>query len=119
MMSHLHEFNHPYYCSESNFYSNEPRERYQSVGDFLAEWEDQDCDLNLCFRWDVTSYDEESVSDKTYHVSVFIMLQRKGIFKPIHIEQYDPEHDEPLIRPYLQKHWERLKEIWAPISGGE
>jgi len=110
----LHEPEHPYYCSESNFYAVNVAERYENVSDFLEGWMDQDIDRNLCFRWDVHQCD-----DKTYYAEIFIIQQRKGIFKPIVITSYIPDRDEPLIRPYLEKHWAVLQSLWRPISDPE
>ena len=28
---------HPYYCSDSNFYSNEPNQRYETATEFLDD----------------------------------------------------------------------------------
>ena len=50
---HLWDFDHPYYCSESNYYSNEPGQTWESWVDFVNEgMYDSDPDLNLLFRWD-------------------------------------------------------------------
>lgn len=102
---------HPYYCSDSNFYSNEPSQYFESLADFLDEFEDADPDLNLCFRWDINRDDESG----EYSANIFLILQRKGIFKPCSIEKVDLESIDR-FNSYLEKHWELLKELWKPIS---
>lgn len=98
-------------CSDSNFHSGEPRTEYDSVSDFLEDYDDNDIALNLVFRWDILK-DED-----TGHMSamIFIMYQRKGIFDPIVIKNIS-ESDFEKLGSYLKKHWKYLKEIWEPIS---
>ena len=44
---------HPYYCSESNYYSNKPSMTWETMTEFLDEFEGTDIDMNLVFRWDI------------------------------------------------------------------
>jgi len=108
---------HPYYCSDSNFYSNEPRERYQTMTAFLDDFEHCDIDMNLMFRWDIrnSSDDEDGKKAGRYEAEVFLMLQRKGIFKPVMISSVN-EVEAQRFKIYAQKHWEVLNNIWSPIS---
>ena len=101
---------HPYYCSESNYYSNEAYQEYDTMTDFLSAFEGMDVDMNLIFRWDVYKIDDES-----YSCHVYMMLQRKGIFIPHYIERVTEEEAEKFIE-YLKIHWARLQEMWLPIS---
>lgn len=112
--SDLIAFDHPYYCSGSNHYSNEPRSSYETLADFLDDFEETDVDMNLCWRWDMKPKDEDDLSQGHY-AQVFLMLQRKGIFKPCEIATVRPEH-LPRFRTYLEKHWKTLQALWAPIS---
>ena len=98
---------HPYYCSESNYYSNEPNEEYETMEDFLDEWFDADVDYNHVFRWDV-SVDED---DGNVYAQVFVMLQRKGIFKPIYIENFEPESVDRFV-DFIRMHEEVVKKLW-------
>jgi len=102
---------HPYYCSDSNYYSNEAAQEFATFADFYEEFHDADLDYNLIFRFDVREREES----KRCYAEIFMMLQRKGIFKPITIQYFD-EKDEELAIPLLNKHWEKLKEMWKPIS---
>lgn len=108
---------HPYYCSGSNFYSNEPQQRYATMTDFLDDFEDADIDMNLCFRWDVWKEVDEETEEPTglYSAEVFLMLQRKGIFKPCTIRSFKQEEVERFV-DYLEKHHEVLKQMWAPFN---
>lgn len=113
----LAEAQHPYYCSDSNYYSNEPRERYKNMTDFLNCFEAADIDMNLCFRWDVWKEIDEETGNPTgkYSAEVFLMLQRKGIFKPCFIRSFKQEEVERFVA-YAKKHHETLKKIWAPFN---
>lgn len=96
---------HDYYCHDNNFYSNKPREEFESWPDFMASYRDADVDMNLVFRWDINDG----------CMNIFMMQQRKGIFKPIIINRVTDE-DVQSIQEYLNKHWEKLVRIWRPIS---
>jgi hypothetical protein len=113
----LKETNHPYYCSESNFYSNEASMRFETMSDFLDSFEEADIDMNLCFRWDIKPHwdNEGDGVSEGYRAEVFIMIQRKGIFKPITIDRIT-EEDLPRFEKYLLKHWEVMKKIWNPLT---
>ena len=108
---------HPYYCSSSNYYSNEPKQYYETITDFLDDFEDADIDMNLCFRWDVRKEVDEETGGPTglYSAEVFLMLQRKGIFKPCMIGSFKQEEVERFVK-YLEKHHEVLKQMWAPFN---
>ncbi len=49
---------HPYYCSESNYYSNDANAEWETMTDFLAEFDSADVDMNLVFRWDIRQRDK-------------------------------------------------------------
>lgn len=108
---------HPYYCSESNYYSNEPHEEYETMTEFLDVYETADVDMNLCFRWDIKnrSDDDDGVKAGRYYADVFMMMQRKGIFKPVEIKHIN-EIEAERFMVYIQKHWETVKKLWEPLS---
>lgn len=108
---------HPYYCSESNFFSNEAGGNWETATDFLDEFEDADIDMNLVFRWDVKQKrnDETDELIDGYYAEIFMMLQRKGIFKPHWISSVT-EDEADRLEAYLKNHWDRMKEIWTPIG---
>jgi len=111
---------HDYYCSECNYYSNRPAQKYGNMTEFMDEYEDTDIDMNLCFRWDIREKRDSETDEPTgsYCAEVFIMQQRKGIFKPIMIENVN-EEEAIRFKKYAKKHWEKLKQIWKPISKGK
>lgn len=103
---------HPYYCSENNFYSLEPKERFSTVSDFLDEFEEADVDMNLVFRWDIKSnINDNSAKIEGYYMEIFMILQRKGIFKPIFIESIK-EDEVPRLLKYLERHKEVIDKFW-------
>lgn len=102
---------HPYYCSGSNYFSNEANEVYESMTDFLEMYGNADIDMNLIFRWDIT-WDEEIGEYTAY---VFIMKQRKGIFSPCEIKSIS-EKEAKEFEVIAKKHWLKLIELWEPIS---
>ena len=108
---------HPYYSSDSNWYSNEAGETWESMTDFLDEYEDADVDMNLVFRWDIHENTDDE-SDKplgTYSAEIFIIHQRKGIYSPQRIESVK-EDEIPRLKEYLAKHWAQMRKMWEPIS---
>jgi hypothetical protein len=107
---------HPYYCSDNNYYSNEASQRYDNWQDFFNEWNDADVEYNHVFRFDIIeNTNNEEIGLGTYYASVFIMLQRKGIFMPCHIESIS-EMDKDSVIEFLEKHWNEVKKMWKPFS---
>ena len=104
---------HPYYCSDNNYYSNDPAQSYTVWPEFYAEFKDADEDYNLCFRWDIKEYSE---SPGRYRMEIFMMIQRKGIFKPVSIRLVT-EADLPEVLEYLNRHWAKMQQLWSPLSG--
>lgn len=108
--------NHPYYCHDNNYYSNDAAMQFDTATDFLDCFADADIDMNLCFRWDVYEREDElGNATGAYRAGVFIMLQRKGIFKPCSIRSIG-EHEVERFVEYLQMHHETLHRMWNPIS---
>ena len=106
---------HDYYCSESNYYSKEPRSVYETFSDFTDEWGEHDIDMNLIFRWDIAINEDNDENPTGYNAEIFMIQQRKGIFKPIRIENITQD-DIPKFIEIVTPHWEKLKKIWRPIS---
>ena len=117
----LASIDHPYYANAGNYYSNEWPQQWDTMTDFLDEFEDADLDYNLVYRWDVEPYDGHHSSDvipDTYSAQVTIIGQRKGIYGP-HVIRKFREHEVARFCAYLEKHWQNLQTIWAPFSGAE
>lgn len=123
----LWEIDHPYYCTEGNYYVpgnrwNEVHSEYDSWQDFIADWGDLDPDLNLVFRWDwkrAAPDDYEPDDDGVIRVPedrllVFWVLQRKAILRST--ECIVTEADEPAVREWLAERAKTIAAIWEPIA---
>ena len=109
---------HPYYASDSNYYSTSARVVWHTMSDFLDEFEgdDVDVDLNLVYRWDVRErYDDDDNPLGMYKAEVFIIKQRKGIYMP-NIIDHVYEADVSRFIEYLQPHQETLRAMWEPLT---
>lgn len=105
---------HPYYASDINYYSNEPCKTHACFSDWYEEFKDADIDMNLIIRFDVYEEDEDNEFGSCY-AQITIIHQRKGIYAAHLINSFD-EEDEKLLIPLLQRHWQRIKDNWEPIS---
>lgn len=121
MSAHLWEVEHAYYCSESNYYSNEPGASYKTWADFMSEWGASDLDYNLVFRWDWKEGADEGAGEFTGDVNyrngtlyLFFILQRKGIFSCQQIEVC--RADEPAVLAFLAPRFAYLTELWSPLK---
>lgn len=108
---------HPYYCSTTNYFSNEASEHYSTMQDFVEMYHDADIDMNLIFRWDIEEVLDEDTDEPTgkYRAEVFLMKQRKGIFSPCVIDSVTDE-ELPGFLEIAKKHWAYLTDLWMPIS---
>lgn len=103
---------HDYYCSDSNYYSNEASVSYPDWESFYKEFKDSDIDMNLIFRWDLKQ--KERFAEDSYEMQLFMIKQRKGIFSPIVIH-FVYEKDVNEVVDFLSKHKNKLNSIWNPI----
>ena len=106
---------HPYYASDNNYYSNEAGARWETMTDFLAEFRDNDVNMNLVYRWDVKPRDENNLDTGRFYAGVFIIHQRKGIYAPHYIANINEEEAKQFIE-YLKPHHAKLKELWQPLT---
>lgn len=118
MTQHLWEIDHPYYCTEGNYYENGLHQAYDSWQAFYEDWGHNDPDLNLVFRWDWDRPDPsdyepygETVPGDT--LKVFWVLQRKAILRST--ECVIAEADEPAVRAWLAERAKTIAAIWQPI----
>lgn len=117
-MKHLWEIDHPYYCNDGNYYSNDTVFLHDSWQDYLSEFDlsHTDMDYNLVFRWDWKRPQGEDdwgqfMPDDALHL--YHMAQRKGAFW-VHIVRVK-ESDEDSVREYLTAYAEHMKKIWEPL----
>jgi hypothetical protein len=101
---------HDYYASDSNYYSNDAGQKWNTFQDFYDEYQDADIDMNLIYRWDIKKDDDENL-----YMEIFIIHQRKGIYAPHFIESVS-ESDFENIQKLLQPHLDKLAKIWLPFS---
>jgi len=113
-LEELAAMDHPYYCSESNFYKNfKTDNRFSTMSKFLYSFEESDIDMNLCFRWDVNLKDDNDISSG-YCAEVFLMQQRKGIFYPCIIKHFKENEVHRFLR-YLEKHRKVMNKFWCEL----
>ncbi|AFC22722.1 hypothetical protein VchM-138_0043 [Vibrio phage vB_VchM-138] len=103
---------HPYYCSTINYYNNDSNLVFNTMTEFLDEFENMDPDLNLMFRWDVKRDEDEGDG---YYAECFIMLQRKGIFPPCSIKSFKESEVERFVE-YARMHRNVLNKMWQPLQ---
>lgn len=118
-MARLWEVNHPYHCQVGSYFEKGHHHEFDFWGDFILEWGDDlknKVDMNLIFRFDWLS--AEDLKSKNDQVYLYIFHQRKARNSSISIEVKpdDKERVEEELIKLLIPHWERLNEIWVPIS---
>ena len=102
---------HDYYCHDSNYFSKDAAQDFETWAEFYNEYHDADIDMNLIFRWDIFKED----GNHHYSMKVYIMGQRKGIFTPIRIDYVHDDNFEQ-IKSLLQPHFDKLQNLWQPFS---
>lgn len=140
---HLWEIDHPYYCSEGNYYRSDHHNRFESWADFaqparflsrepftegnvLYDWDD---DLNMLFRWDWKKADPEDYylkpgdpddesdafaeAQKTDLLLLFFMHQRKAKNSSAEVRVTDA--DEPAVRQWLEGKAQYMRKLWEPL----
>lgn len=118
----LRNTNHSYYCNDANYYSNKSLVEFKTWEDFKSSWLNEDLwidhDYSHCFRFDIKSHFDteldEEIKDK-FSLHLYMMLQRKGNFIPILINEIT-ENDMQEIERYLTDCWKYLKNQWAEFS---
>lgn len=121
---------HAYYCHDANYYvsaangQNRGRCVYETWEEFKEGWfvgannEYYDHDYNHCFRYDIAPHvdpdTDEDIPGK-FSLSLYMMLQRKGIFRPVYIDEIT-EEDMPEIEAYLRGCWDYLQRQWQEVS---
>lgn len=124
--THLWEFDHPYYCSEGNFFQAGQHEVLDSWAEFATPQEllyDFDDDLNLLWRWDwkradPADYEYELERDPSFELPgdrllLFFMMQRKA--RNMSAEVAVTEADEPAVREWLEKKALHMRKLWEPM----
>ena len=120
-MMRLWEAKHPYYMNEGNYFKAGQHQSWPTWDRFESSWKDSDIDYNWFVRWDWLEGDENGAGEFLGDV-----YYRNGILKMQLIGQrkaYLGSHeiavcraDEPRVRDFLQKYWDYMQEMWAPLS---
>lgn len=134
MSTHLWEIDHPYYSSESNFFTNDYHTDYETWAEFIQAEGNNDFDLNLLFRWDWdASYahigedadtpdtlatrrafaDRHGDDERAFTLKLFYVLQRKGIYRAVEVAVC--KADEPAVREFLLGYAAHLRLVWEPL----
>ncbi len=118
-MSHLWEIRHSYYCSDQNYYTSDSViGKFDTWADFFDEMGECDPDQSLLFRFD---WEEDGHNgDDNYRSGIlrlFWMGQRKGVYYCSKVKVC--RNDEPAVLEFLQKRWEHLHGLWAPVSNSK
>ncbi len=118
---HLWEVDHPYYCSDSNYYSNDCYRRFKTWAEFFEEFGNCDFDYNLPFRWDWNEGSDHELPDYSgddYYrnglLQISWMGQRKGLYFVSAIEVC--RADEAEVIKFLKPRWEHMRQLWEPIA---
>jgi hypothetical protein len=119
----LWDVDHPYYCSESNFYSHDPFCRHDSWHDFAETMGKSDGELNLLFRWDWKAPRADDgdgpiawIGDENHrdsYLQLFFVMQREGIFACHEVSVC--RADEPKIAEWLKGRLPYLLKLWEPL----
>lgn len=120
-MKNLWEVDHPYYCNEGNYYSNDCGYEYESWEDFISDEGESDFDMNLVFRFDWDEIDDESgennfngdPSFRNGKLKIFWIGQRKGIYRYSIVDVCRNDQDE--VKKFLIPRLEHLKKLWEPL----
>lgn len=131
---HLWEIDHPYYSSESNYFTNDYHTDYDSWAAFAEAEGGSDKDYNLLFRWDwdrsyahttdddldneapdarrafADRYDDQ---ERAFTLKLFYVLQRKGIYRAVEVAVC--KADEPEVRKFLEGYAAHLRKVWEPL----
>lgn len=100
-------------CCDTNYYSNSAHEDYETWNDFKELWIPADIELNYIFRFDLYPNNKKNVEDSNEYLALhlYFILQRKGKFVPVTINQIK-EEDMKEITTYLQEHEEYSSNLW-------
>lgn len=126
-LTKLWQVEHPYYCNQGNYYSQECGSHHPRWQDFLESEGDSDLNYNLLFRWDWEAPRDEDapgspikwVGDENYRdciLLLFFMGQRKGLYRYVTVDVC--RADEPAVRSFLQTRWDHLQMLWSPFVAG-
>ncbi|MEV6180158.1 hypothetical protein [Streptomyces sp. NPDC052015] len=115
---HLWEIDHPYYCSEGNYYKAGQHTLFNSWQEFTEEtvFVTGDRNLNFLFRWDWQKPGHHGWDGDEY-LLLFFVIQRKGFNCSVQIPV--TEVDEPAVRAFLTDCAQTMRATWEPLLNEE
>ena len=121
MTTPLFESDHPYYCSEGNYFARDCHSHHETWESFIEEEGESDMDYNLVYRWDWNrAQDDDEKPRETPadaredRLVLFYMGQRKAAARSVSVSVC--RNDEPAVRAWLAVRWEHLRRLWTPFT---
>lgn len=121
----LQKTDHSYYSNDGNHYTSDGLYVAEDWNQFKSDWmiDDDlylDHDYNHCFRFDINeTYDDyDNLIDGEFSLHLYYILQRKGIYRPVHIKKIT-EGDMPEIRKYLESCYKYLQNQWVEFGSNK
>lgn len=105
-------------CVGSNFYDNKCNGQYDSWDDFKKHYlgfydnDNFDDTYHFVFRYDIYISD---VKRNKYTLGLCILLQRKGIYTNIFINNINQYLLDTEIKKWLQERYKYMKSLWKEI----
>lgn len=118
----MKETEHSYQGSVSgNYYSNEANSLFEGWKNFKEEWvgigpddkisvDDYDEDYNFLFRYDI-----EKQKSHGYALSLFFLMQRKGIYSHIIVTNISQKELDEEVKEWLTVHKVYIEKLWAEV----
>lgn len=114
--------NHDYqHCLVGNYFSNDVNGRYESWEEFKRVWlgfvdgdkdfEKYDDTYHFLFRYDINQYDDDPAS-----LELCFMLQRKGIYSHIYVDNLTEEELNNEIPKWLKGRKQYLDNLWKEVA---
>lgn len=115
-MKTLKETNHDYQgCLCGNYYDSKCTGEFSSWEDFKNNWagfrgEEYDDTYHFVFRYDI--HKEE---DDNYTLELCVMLQRKGIYVHLYINNINQKELDSEIKKWLKSRSKYMTDLWKEV----
>lgn len=112
----MKETKHDYQgCLMGNYYDSKCTGTYSSWDKFKSEhWgfcnDGFDDTYNFVFRYDI-----HKQKDENYKLELCMMLQRKGIYTHIYIENITQDELDTEVKEWLKGRYEYIKNLWVEV----
>ena len=122
-VKHLWEYDHPYYCSEGNWFKRDQHTLFGSWDEFVdtTMFYGGDRDQNLLIRWDWISWPggiptRRCAATAPTNYCCSSSCQRKALQCSVAVAVTD--EDEPRVRLFLEECAETMRATWEPLLAG-